>query len=131
MDISQILELLQTILTIVLGGLVLYFKFSTKAQTKAKQIQEKIAEITALAVVYIQEAENQYNDWTGGDKFQYVVNQLYDLVPDTLHVIITRDMIEEIVQSTFNEVKKYMTAKLDQAVDKVEVDTTEKEETVE
>lgn len=42
MDLQMILDALQGIITIACGGLAIYFKFSTKAQTKAKQIAETI-----------------------------------------------------------------------------------------
>ena len=101
----------------------MYFKFSTKAQTKAKEIQELIAQITAQAVVYIAEAERDYKDTTqsGGKKFEQVVNKLYDLVPDALHGIVTKEMISEIVQSTFDEIQEYVRLQLDNTIDKIEV----------
>ena len=61
MNVQDLLTLLQTAATLVCGGLALYFKFSTKAKTKAKEVQEVIAKITAQAVVYIKEAEDNYN----------------------------------------------------------------------
>ena len=121
MDMQQFLEILQTIITLLVGGLALYFKFSTKAQTKAKQVQEVIADITASAVIYIREAEENFSDTTnaGGKKFGQVVTKLYDLVPEGLNKIITKEMIEEIVQSTFNEIEEYVKLQLDEAVDKI------------
>lgn len=123
MNTQEILSTLQSIIMLLCGGLALYFKFSTKAKTKAKEVQEIIAQITAQAVVYIKQAEEDYKDATkaGGKKFEQVVNKLYDLVPDALHSIITRDMISEIVQSTFDEIQEYVRLQLDSAVDKVEV----------
>lgn len=121
MNANEIISIIQTILTLCLGGLTLYFKFSTKAQTKAKQIQEALAKITASAVLYIKEAEEDYKDTTqaGGAKFTQVVNKLYELVPEGLNKIITRDMIEDIVQSTFDEIQEYVKVQLDNAVDKI------------
>lgn len=123
MNTQEILSLVQSLIMLGCGGLALYFKFSTKAQTKAKEIQELIAQITAQAVVYIAEAEKDYKDTTqsGGKKFEQVVNKLYDLVPDALHGIITKEMISEIVQSTFDEIQEYVRLQLDNAVDKIEV----------
>ena len=127
MDMKQFLEILQTIITLLVGGLALYFKFSTKAQTKAKQVQEVIADITASAVIYIREAEENFSDTTnaGGKKFGQVVTKLYDLVPEGLNKIITKEMIEEIVQSTFNEIEEYVKLQLDEAVDKIPVKKAE------
>lgn len=123
MNTQEILSLIQSLIMLGCGGLALYFKFSTKAQTKAKEIQELIAQITAQAVVYIAEAEKDYKDTTqsGGKKFEQVVSKLYDIVPDALHGIITKEMISEIVQSTFDEIQEYVRLQLDNSIDKIEV----------
>lgn len=123
MNTQEILSLIQSLIMLGCGGLALYFKFSTKAQTKAKEIQELIAQITAQAIVYIAEAEKDYKDTTqsGGKKFEQVVNKLYDLVPDALHSIVTKEMISEIVQSTFDEIQEYVRLQLDNGIDKIEV----------
>lgn len=123
MEFQTILNLLQTIFSLIVAGIALYLKFSTKAQTKAKEVQEVISEITARAVIYIREAEENYKDTTkaGGEKFAQVVDKLYALVPEGLNKIVTREMIEEIVQSTFNEIEEYARTILDKAVDKINV----------
>lgn len=123
MNTQEILSLIQSLIMLGCGGLALYFKFSIKAQTKAKQVQELIAQITAQAVVYIAEAEKDYKDTTqsGGKKFEQVVNKLYNLVPDALHGIVTKEMISEIVQSTFDEIQEYVRLQLDNSIDKIEV----------
>lgn len=123
MNTQEILSLIQSLIMLGCGGLALYFKFSTKAQTKAKEIQELIAQITAQAIVYIAEAEKDYKDTTqsGGKKFEQVVSKLYDLVPDALHGIVTKEMISEIVQSTFDEIQEYVRLQLDNSIDKIEV----------
>lgn len=118
MNLNTVLELSKYVAMILLGGLSLYFKYSTKAQTKAKEVQEKIAEITANAVILIKQAEEDYKDVTkaGGQKFNQVVDQLYSFVPDGFNKIITKDMIEDIVQSTFEQIEEYAKLKLDNAV---------------
>ena len=123
MEFQNILNLLQTVFSLIVAGIALYLKFSAKAQTKAKEVQEVISEITARAVIYIREAEENYKDTTkaGGKKFAQVVDKLYALVPEGLNKIITREMIEEIVQSTFNEIEEYARTALDKAVDKINV----------
>lgn len=122
MDLQAILSVLGTIGTVLLGALSIYLKTSAKAKTKAKEIADKIGEITAQAVVFIANAEKEYKDWTGGEKFTRVVDQLYALVPEGINMIITREMIEEIVQSTFDQIKEYTTAKMDETVKKIEVE---------
>ena len=123
MNTQEILSLIQSLIMLGCGGLALYFKYSTKAKTKAKEVQELIAQITAQAVVYIAEAEKDYKDTaqSGGKKFEQVVSKLYDLVPDALHGIVTKEIISEIVQSTFDEIQEYVRLQLDNAVDKIEI----------
>ena len=126
MDLQNIYSILSGIGMVVLGALSVYLKTSTKARTKARQIAEMLGELNAKAVIFIAKAEEEYKDWTGGEKFDIVVSELYDLVPNILKAIITKEMIEEIVQSTFDEIKKYATAKMDEAVENIDVsDNTE------
>lgn len=118
MEMNDLLELAQSILTLLVGGLAIYFKASAKAQTKGKQIQQAIAEITAKAIIFIKEAEEKYQDVSnmGGTKFNEVVDRLFGLVPPQLQMIITREMIESIVQSTFDEIEEYVRLQLDNAI---------------
>ncbi len=115
------LEFLPTLGLIISGAAALYLNHSRVAQKKLKEIQEVIAKISAEAAAFIANAEAEYKDWTGAEKFEEVVNQLYVIIPDPLKVIITRQMVREIVQSTFDEIKKYMTAKLDKTIDNIEI----------
>ena len=123
MNLEMILNVVQFGAYIVLGGLAIWFKTSEKAQKKAKEIQETLAELGANAVILIKQAEEDYKDMTnaGGDKFNQVVEQLYSLVPNGLNKIIDREMIEDIVQSTFDEIEKYVKLQLDKATEKIEV----------
>lgn len=122
MNFQDIYNALITLVAVIVGGLSLYFKTSAKAQAKAKEIQDTTALILAKAVVYIREAEENFKDETnaGGKKFNEVVNKLYSLVPVSLRPIITRQMIKKIVQSTFDEVEKYVKLQLDEAIDKLD-----------
>lgn len=112
-------ELLYTILvtvgTIVFGFLSAYLK--TKSTLKEK-VNEGITT-----------AEEIYRDSTkaGGEKFEWVINFLYEYIPSILKPIFTRDMISNIIQSAFDEIQKYATQQLDKLVNKV---TNVKEETL-
>lgn len=119
----MILKVVQFMAYIVLGALATWFKTSEKAQKKAKEIQEVLADLGAQAIILIKQAEEDYKDATnaGGDKFNQVVEQLYSLVPDGLNRIIDREMIEDIVQSTFDEIEDYVKLQLDKATEKIEV----------
>ena len=56
MDYNLVLEILEIVGLLIVGGLGLYFKHSAKAQKKAKEVQEVIDNITANAVIFIREA---------------------------------------------------------------------------
>lgn len=123
MNFQDIYNILVTLVAVIIGGFSLYLKTSSKAQAKAKEVQDTMALIMGEVVVYIRKAEEDYKDQTnkGGTKFNEVVDKLYSLVPIGLRTIITIDRIEDIVQSTFDEVEEYVKLQLDNAVDKVDV----------
>lgn len=120
---EMVLEVLKYVVIIGCGGLALWFKTSTSAKTKASEIQKVVAELATNAVMFITQAEEDYKDTTkaGGEKFEQVVSKLYELVPDGLNKIITRDMISNIVQSTFDEMQKYAKEQLDKLADNVTI----------
>lgn len=123
MNLEMILNVVQFVAYIVLGGLAIWFKTSEKAQKKAKEIQETLAELGAQAIILIKQAEEDYKDLSnsGGQKFNQVVEQLYSLVPNGLNRIVDREMIEDLVQSTFDQIEEYVKLQLDKATEKIEV----------
>lgn len=112
MDSKMILEVVRVLVFVLFGGLSIYLQYN-------KKLQQKIADITAQAIILIKEAEFVYKDTTkaGGTKFKYVVDKLYNLVPKTLRVVITRETVEDIVQRTFDAVEEYAREQLDKATD--------------
>lgn len=118
MNSEIFLEIIQYCGVLLLGGISLYLTYSQKAQEKAKQVQEVLSTVTAKAVIFIKEAEEKYKDTTnmGGTKFNEVVDRLYDLTPTPLQMIITREMIAEIVQSTFDQIEEYVKLQLDKKI---------------
>jgi hypothetical protein len=105
-NLDKILQIVITILTIALGALSAYLKTNEK--------------IKSSSVKYIAEAEEIYKDATkaGGQKFAWVVDTLYNLVPAPMRIVITRSCIENIVQSTFDSIEAYAKAQLDKTIDK-------------
>lgn len=112
---NTVLEILKYIAMVVFGGLAMYFKYSQKVQSIVK-------DITAKAVVFIKEAEEEYKDVShaGGRKFNDVVNRLYSLVPAGLQMIITKEMVADIVQSTFDQIEAYVKLQLDTAIEELD-----------
>lgn len=117
---ENIINILQIVATIIFGGLAIYFKTSTKAKTKAAEVEKALRDLIANAVIYIKEAEEVYKSAThaGGEKFDYVCEKLYMLLPEPMRYVITQDMIENIVQNTFDQIESYAKLQLDALIDK-------------
>ncbi len=106
MDIESLLRILMPILTIAFGALSAYLRTNEIIRNSS--------------IKYITEAEEMYKDVTkaGGQKFAWVVDTLYNLVPQPLRVLVTRKCIEKIVQSTFDGIEEYAKTQLDKAIEK-------------
>ncbi len=105
MEAALLIEIVKVIGYLVLGGIALYL--NTKGNLKGK------------AAAFITEAEEAYKDATnaGGVKFEYVVDKLYALVPAALKIFITRKMLAQIVQGTFDSIEAYAVTQLDKAAE--------------
>lgn len=106
MNMDIILNVLQILLYILLGGLAIWFKENAQLRDNAK--------------VLIDEAEGLFTDSTkqGGKRFEWVVDKLVELLPAPIRVIIPRSMIEQIVQNIFDSMKSFAKKNLDAIVDK-------------
>lgn len=102
-----IITIIFMILTFCFGGIALYFKSKS-------QLIEKIGEFIFIA-------EDFYSDLTssGKDKFEFVVDSLYKLVPSIFQNILSKDVISVIVQNIFNHIENYATIQLDKVFDKI------------
>lgn len=118
MDTTMILEIVKVAAYVVLGGLALYCQSKSKLKEKATSL--------------ITEAEEVYIDATkaGGIKHQYVVDKLYNLTPAYLKLIITKDMISNIVDNAFGSIQEYAKIQLDKVTDKAIGKTTDTDEVV-
>lgn len=114
------LNIITTIATVLLGGLSWYLKVSVSGAKVKQAVEATIKEITTKANDYIVEAEQVYVDSTkaGGQKFEYVVNALMDLIPDQIEGIITREFVSNIVQKAFDSIEKYAQTQLDEVLNK-------------
>ena len=94
-------NILTTILWVVFGFLVTYFK--------------QRASIVENAKYAINSAEKRYESVTkaGQVKFEYAVDMLYNLVPPALKPFITRDFIGDVVQKAFDGMEAYASKQLD------------------
>ena len=106
------ITIIETVALIVMGGIIAYYKSNAK-------LKGVVAELIA-------EAEQAFDSTkSGGKRFAWVVNKLYELIPAPLKAIINKQMIEQIVQGTFDSMAAYAKTQLDRAVDKAIPDKEE------
>ena len=101
------LSVIATVLMVVFGFLCAYFRTKTNVITKVSEL--------------IAQAEKEFSEITkaGTQKFQFVVDSLYEYIPKILKPLITKEMLGGIVQNTFNAIESYATTQLDKLVDKI------------
>ena len=103
---ENIIEILQWTGLLLLGVGLAYYRTNAK-------LQEYVAGLIASA-------ERRYTDTkSGGVKFAFVCDRIYDMVPLPLRVVITRQMVEQLVQGTFDAMAKYAKTQFDKTVDKL------------
>lgn len=104
--LETILRIAVPILTLIFGALSAYFRARDKLRDSS--------------IKYIAEAEELYKDSTkaGKEKFSWVVEALYDLIPAPLKMFITKKCIEKIVQSSFDAIEDYAKMQFEIAIEK-------------
>lgn len=119
MNIQTIYTIAVTVGTVIFGFLSAYF------QTKSK-LKDKVNE-------GIVNAENEYISTTkaGGEKFEYVVNFLYNYIPTPLKPVFPKSIISQIIQSAFDQIQRYAVQQLDKCVDKITGEESDKIESKE
>ena len=76
------------------------------------------AKLQGVIASSIAQAEAAYGDAKAGSiKFEWVCHKIYSLVPVVLTTIITKQMIESLVQSTFDTMTAYAKMQLDKLLD--------------
>lgn len=113
-----------TICVLVCGFAAVYLQTSPKAVTKGKEVQKTLSMLQTKASEYIVKAEETYKSYThaGSAKFEYVTNNLYEMIPDKLKPIISEEIVKQIVQSTFEQMEKYAFTQLDKVTEKIKVE---------
>ncbi|HQK53421.1 MAG TPA: hypothetical protein PLA73_04195 [Sedimentibacter sp.] len=104
--LETIIRISVPILTLIFGALSAYFRARDKLRDSS--------------IKYIAEAEELYKDNTkaGKEKFSWVVEALYDLIPAPLKMFITKKCIEKIVQSSFDAIEDYAKMQFEIAIEK-------------
>ena len=101
MEIQEFMRIVIYACTLLFGGLALWYQGNAK--------------ISGWVAALIEQAEELYGDLTkaGGFKFNWVVGQLYDLLPLAVRPFVPRSLIEQIVQTTFDAIEGYAKMQLD------------------
>lgn len=91
MNWNEILNIVLAILGVVITLVGYYFKIK---ETLIKNANDKINEAEKDAV-------------NGKEKMEYVVNELYALVPLPYKPLFSKEFIEKLVQEIFNKIESY------------------------
>jgi hypothetical protein len=106
MNISEIINIVFIILTIIAGFLATYFKTNVK--------------LNSTVTKFISDAENMYKDTiSGGQKFSIVVGKLYNMIPAFIRPFIPQSILAALVQNIFNQVDAYAQQQLNKVIDKI------------
>lgn len=108
MTYEMVMMVLKVVLYVVLGGLALYYRTNAKLKSFAND--------------YIDEAEKTYKDTVkaGGQKHEFVVNKLYELVPLIMKPFFPKELVSAIVDNAFSAIESYAKQGLDKAVKAIE-----------
>ena len=101
MNYQEFVRIVIYLCALVFGGLALWYQGNAK--------------VSGRAAALIRRAEELYSDLTnaGGVKFEWVVGQLYSLLPLAIRPFVPRSLIEQIVQTTFDAIEGYARMQLD------------------
>lgn len=101
MNWELIFKIIITAGLILLGGLSFYWKQNAKLRQQAGQL--------------IGEAEKAFQDTAkaGGQKFEWVVDALYGLLPAPVRALFPRSIVSAIVQNAFDAIEQYAKTQLD------------------
>lgn len=106
MKVSELIHVFLYFATVVLGGFALWYKSNVKLHQTVSFL--------------IADAENQYKNLTGagGIKFEWVVGQLYGLVPAVIRPFVPRTLVRTLVQAAFDAIAGYAQLQLDRLTEK-------------
>lgn len=101
MNYQEFVRIVIYLCALIFGGLALWYRGNAK--------------ISGRVAALIRRAEELYSDLTnaGGMKFEWVVGQLYGLIPLAVRPFVPRSLIEQIVQTTFDAIEGYAKMQLD------------------
>ena len=103
-EIVDLLETAKWLMLLLLGLAAAYYRTNGR-------LQGVIGNLIAQAEIAYGETRN------GEIKFRWVCDKVYSMVPMPLNAIITKRMVEGLVQSTFDVMAAYAKLQLDKLLD--------------
>jgi|GEM_PF-3268251 len=101
---EHLIEVVKWFALLSMGLALVYYRTNAKLQGVVSRL--------------IVQAEAAYSGVkTGGIKFEWVCRIVHSMIPAPLGVIITKSMIEHLVQSTFDAMAAYAKMQLDELLD--------------
>lgn len=101
------IEIIKWVTIIVLGGVIYYLRTYTN-------VLDKVAEFIAMA-------EKEYEAYSGAgeQKMQFCIQQINNLLPKAIKVVLTDEILRSIVQNVFDQIKIYSDIQKQKLADKI------------
>ena len=112
---------LNTVLTIFGYVAAAAFALLTHVAQKNAAVAELKDKLTNKAVNLINDAEEEYSNVykAGSQKFEWVVDMLYRLVPENMKFLVSKDEVAVLVQRTFNGMEEFADQQVTAAVERI------------
>ena len=105
MEMTVIINVIEIVLYIILGGIAIWFKTNAKINKAVNGLIDK--------------AEEEFIGFQqGNEKFQAVTNWIYEIIPSPLKPFFPKKFIEALIQNSFEQSASYAKKQLDKVVDK-------------
>ncbi len=106
---ETVISIIAVVGMVVLGAVAVYYRANAKLQAKVAELIDK--------------AQGMYTDATepGGERFDWVVGQLYGSLPAWAKPMLTREAVGKIVQSVFDFMKSFAKKKADEKLNSAPV----------
>lgn len=100
----NMINIIETVLFITIGGFAVYFEINNKLFKKAGEL--------------INQAEEKFENKT--ERFDWCVDMLYSFLPVPLRIIfkyIPKPMVEQIIQNVFDDMRSFAKKRFDKVID--------------
>lgn len=105
MEMNVVINVIEIVLYIVLGGVAIWFKTNAKINKTVNGLIDK--------------AEEEFTGFKqGNEKFQAVTDWIYEIIPSPLKPFFPKKFIEALIQNAFEQSASYAKKQLDKVVDK-------------